>query len=622
MMNRRNFLKTSAIAGTTVGAFAGLQSCSDAREGVQIEPSATPIALSQTENSFLKVDVLSNGQLVISDKINGEKWTTSAVAMQEREPIEQHANWQRAERTFMEQYPARFEGRTDGNSYRFTMYGRQNRVKGQFSFRINLEDKYLRFTLTEVSHNLHSLVYPGPVMGQKSLIPHHIGRMVHHQSANIWYRQFLPFHTHLNMRWIGGLKGNAGWLAIFDDESADAGAMAVNNTVAPCWLPSLGKWKGHYSLLYGFVKGSYVEVAKAYRQHLIDTGRFRTLADKIIENPHLANMIGGRTLSYFQAWPSFRPKNADDYLFTDEQRLKQTCTKGVTVDFTHTEVQKSLAYAQNKGFSRGMIMLRGWINGGYDASHPDIWPPEPLLGTEAELKALMQYPGNYITALHDNYQDMYPHVASFPKGINQMPDGELMPGGLWAGGQSYMLNSRDSLAYAKRNWEKVKALHPKAYFSDTVTASKLHQSFERGNEQTRWQDFGCKRQLLQYFKQQGMLTGSEEGADFCAATCDWFENRHHRTPGETVPLFQLVFHDSVVSSRYNSFDPSFAYPGWLEDMLWGYQLQFFMTPEFGGIRSGGGSEKTGFGANTMNETLFTSTYHVDEWHARIGASEW
>ncbi len=56
-------------------------------------------------------------------------------------------------------------------------------------------------------------------------------------------------------------------------------------------------------------------------------------------------------------------------------------------------------------------------------------------------------------------------------------------------------------------------------------------------------------------------------------------------------------------------------------MLWGYQLQFFMPPDFGGVNMKERSETIGFGAADMNEEIFTSSFHVDEWHKKIGMAE-
>jgi hypothetical protein len=84
--------------------------------------------------------------------------------------------------------------------------------------------------------------------------------------------------------------------------------------------------------------------------------------------------------------------------------------------------------------------------------------------------------------------------------------------------------------------------------------------------------------LLRFFKECGVVLGSEEGADFGIPTVDWFENRHIRRAGETIPLWPLVFHDAVVNVRYTgdttgipmAGDPGKEYPAWLLEMLWGY----------------------------------------------------
>jgi hypothetical protein len=86
-------------------------------------------------------------------------------------------------------------------------------------------------------------------------------------------------------------------------------------------------------------------------------------------------------------------------------------------------------------------------------------------------------------------------------------------------------------------------------------------------------------------------------------------------------LWPLVFHDAAIMSRYNSFEPGSPYPKCLEDMLWGYQLQFFMTTQYGDIKSGPPSERIGFGANDFSEEIFKNTFHVDEWHQKIATAE-
>ncbi len=622
-MKRRNFLKTATIAGAGIGSLSSLTKCSEdqsSKKVMYVKPGEKASSVKKMNNDFLAVEIFDDASVKIVDKKNGANWQMGPVAVQDKGRIEENNVWMRGERTLMEQYPGRFKLKQEGSVFKVTLCNQDYMVQGTFTCKIFLENEWLRYQILEVSNDIPSLVFPPPITSDAILIPHEIGEMISRDTANIWYRKFYSFHAHLTMHWIGGLKDENGWIGIFDDDVVDAGAMVVNSAVAPGWMRSMEQWDAKYAIRYKFIRGGYVDVAKEYRQYLKDTGRLKTLKEKIAETPKLKSMLGGRTLSYFQAWPSIDPYEAENYNFTPEQRKKWNFD-GTIVDFTHQDVMKSLEYAKKKGFKNGMMILRGWINGGYDASHPDIWPPEPKLGNLDELKQLLDQGENVITGLHDNYQDMYKDYPSFPEGINRDPQGRLMTGGFWAGGQAYILNSRNSVAYAKRNWKDIAMLGSDAYFPDTAAASKLEQSYEKGNRQTKLQDYNYKRELLAFFKEQGQLVGSEKGSDFVADICDWFENRHSRIEGETIPLWPLVFHDVAFISRYTSFEPGSAYPKWLEDMLWGYQLQFFMTPEFGNVNPNAGSEKIGFGANKMDDELFTSTYHVDRWHKRIGLEE-
>tara|TARA_R110002111_G_scaffold126462_1_gene191133 strand:- start:7 stop:336 length:330 start_codon:yes stop_codon:yes gene_type:complete len=92
-----------------------------------------------------------------------------------------------------------------------------------------------------------------------------------------------------------------------------------------------------------------------------------------------------------------------------------------------------------------------------------------------------------------------------------MPDGNPMPGGYWAGGQAYILNSKDSLDYLKRNWKESGELPVRAVYCDTTTAIQFYESYEPGNEQTRSQDEAGKLALLEFYKELWYLRGESIG---------------------------------------------------------------------------------------------------------------
>lgn len=627
-MKRRDFLRVSALSAGTVAAVAPLVSSCSRHEPDPFSPEyltsvAERVLLDTLENKFLKVLIYSNAQTEITDKVNNVTWHTLPVALQDDGPIDQGYVWQRVERDFCEQYPSTFAGKKSGSIYQFTVLGRQNRIKGAFTCSIELENDWLRYRILTVSNELPSLVFPPPVDHDAMIIPYHIGKLISHKQPQLFFRRFYRFFSQLNMRMIGGQKGENCWIGIYEEGFEDGGAFAANNLVAPAWLRTLGRWSHPYSIKFKFDKGNYVRVAKIYRQWAIEQGLFKSLEQKITENPALKNYIGGRTLTYFEAFPPRQTTDMDQQWFTSSQ-IEQLPTSKVQVDFTHAEVKKSVAYAHQKGFTKGLMLVRGWINKGYDASHPDIWPPEPSLGSIDELKDLLKNSDSpqVVSALHDNYQDMYEGWPSFPKGVNVNPRGDLQTGGFWAPGQTYILSSKASVQYAQRNWEQVKQLNPKAMYIDTITASHLNESYDPKKPQTKTDDHKGKLALMRFFKDQKIILGSEEGADFGIPYLDWMECRHTRSgEGQSIPLWPLVFHDAVVMNRLNSFDPDSPYPKWLEDMLWGYQLHFFMSPAFGNPAKQGYAERVGFGANEMTEELFVSTFDVDRWHEKIGLAE-
>jgi len=619
-MKRRHFIKTASCLAVGSGIALPAESCSSHQSAKYFKKDAPAVLLKTIENDTLRVILFSDGSMKIYDKPRGFEWEMASVAIQDQGTFDEGYVWARGERTLMEQYPATFYVEPWGNAFRYLVLGHANRIKGSFCCFISLEREWLRFTVTDISEDLPSLVFPPHIESDSVIIPSGIGKIFHKKEADIWTRHFYLYQTSLNMCWFGGLKDENAWLAVLDEHIADGGVLQVNNSLAPGWIKSKNRWKKSYSIKYQFLKGGYVELAKTYRRYLIEKGTFVSLKEKIARNQRLADMIGGRILCYFQAWPPANKKDLKKYLFNTKQ-LEGRDPEKVTVDFTHKEVLASIHYARKYGFKNGMVMLRGWINKGYDGSHPDIWPPEPALGSIDELKEIMALPSPVIPALHDQYQDMYEGTKDFPRGINVLSNGDLMQGGLWAGGQCFILNSKYSVEYARRNWENTKTLQPVALFLDTLTASKFHESWEKERPLTREEDMRYKLQLLKDHKSYGLLIGSEEGSELGIPVCDWYECRHSRKENENIPLFPLVFHDAVFMARYNSFDPRTPYPGWLEDMLWGYLLQFFMTPEFGNLRNRQGAEKIGFGANEMNEKLFTSTFHVDKWHKEIALSE-
>ncbi len=153
-------------------------------------------------------------------------------------------------------------------------------------------------------------------------------------------------------------------------------------------------------------------------------------------------------------------------------------------------------------------------------------------------------------------------------------------------------------------------------FIDTTSAVQCYESYEKGNTLTRTQDVKCKVELLKFFKSQGMVLGSEEGADFAMPHLDWIENRHARVAGESIPLWPLVFHDAAACGRYVNDEVDAGtwmggaiegrgYPTVLEDMLWGY---FVLS----GLKD--------MSSWTKQKESLKATKYADEWFRSISTA--
>jgi len=62
--------------------------------------------------------------------------------------------------------------------------------------------------------------------------------------------------------------------------------------------------------------------------------------------------------------------------------------------------------------------------------------------------------------------------------------------------QCYIANSTASIEYARRNWEQVKTLSPRAMYMDTTTATQFNESYEPGHTQTRSQDEALRQEFM------------------------------------------------------------------------------------------------------------------------------
>lgn len=565
------------------------------------------------ENEHLSFTLTSDASGELVDKRSGQRWRMSDVAIQEYGEIQEEHCWQRGHRFHPEQYPGRFRLSKEGDGFRAVLIGRQGREMGTFHCRYSLDGPWLKVEILEIDEGIPSLVYPPKFDCDSILLPHFQGEWHREPLAKFGHHVWRFAGNGLNMRFFAGLRGDDGWIGIVDQGFEDCAVLHMGMGVAPAWLKSLGKWNSPRCMRYGCTTGGYVGVAKTFRRWAQAQGLFKTLAEKTEEVPELDYLRGGRNLHFMHGYTWKRSRYEEVWQPVPPELRDREEGFVSLIDFK--QAAEIIADAKQLGMRRGTFSFHGWVNGGYDETHPDIWPPEPALGTIEELRALCTPEGPFVGDLHDNYQDIYEQSASFPHGTCRRRDGSPLAGGHWRGGQAYILNSRHALERAKRNWPLIARLGARVHYSDTMSAEILKESFEPGNELSRAMDCEYKKKTMQFFKEQGVIFSSEDGCDWAVPWLDGVpQGKHTRVPGRSVPLWQLVYHDCVTgwrgamrwSMEQGGLDTQTTRVRSLENMLWGCGLVF-----------------GGFTAETWPNVreAFKASLFLDDWHARVGTDE-
>lgn len=353
--------------------------------------------------------------------------------------------------------------------------------------------------------------------------------------------------SRMDMPWIGvcDLARGTGYLIIV--ETSDDGSLACpsfsvagRDFAAPeiHWGPSKGTFAYPRKLIYHFApRGGYVALAKRYRVYAQQQGLIVPLAEKVKKNPNLERLFG-----------------APDVWGDGSLRFARE--------------------AKAAGVDKMLIHGRA---------------------TPEEMKAINDL--GYLTSEYDNYTDVLPfdggHPAvdsshdRIPENVVQKADGQRMTA--W-------VTFDKKVTYMKRcpaRWvETAQQVVPKllaqqpflARFVDVTTAEDLYECYDPAHPITRGQKRQCGIDLLAFMRSQHLVVGGEHGIWWGVPQQDYIEGMmsggntfwpaghliHPKTKADAfagygtwenyerfgighatrVPLWELVFHDCVVSTWY------------------------------------------------------------------------
>lgn len=365
-----------------------------------------------------------------------------------------------------------------------------------------------------------------------------------------------PVHSYFNasrldMPWVGlcDLARGTGYLLLVETSddaqvicrSPGEGGRAL---AAPQvqWSPSKGKFAYPRKLLYHFApRGGYVALAKRYRAYAAEQGLIVTLAEKLKQNPNLQRLFG-----------------APDIWGDSSLRFAREA-KAAGVD-------KMLIHGRAAPADMRAINDLGYLTSEYD-NYTDVLPVSP---------------GKPVDSSHDR----------IPESVVQKSDGQRMTAWLTFDKQQQYMKRCPALwvSTARQVVPKLLATQPfLGRFVDVTTAEDLYECFDPNHPLTNGQKRQSGADLLAFMRSQRLVVGGEHGIWWGVPGLDYIEGMmsggfaswpaghliHPKSKDQgfdspwggkygkwadyerwgighesRVPLWELVFHDCVVSTWY------------------------------------------------------------------------
>lgn len=367
-----------------------------------------------------------------------------------------------------------------------------------------------------------------------------------------------------SMPWWGFQRGDSAMMVLIEtpDDAAyqfdhPAGGPTV---IGPRCRASLGKLAyPRGGRMCFFERGNYVDMAKRYRQHAIDRGLFVSLRQKIADRPVVKELI---------ATPLVRMGiltniKSDSLKFSTTQ--PETNHRLTTFDQRAEQLRK---WKQN-GIERLHVCLTGWPREGYDRQHPDELPPAPVAGGWEGMKRLGDTCSElgYLFSLHDQYRDFYRDAPSFnPQFAVQEEDaiapsnafpgtrfGQWKKDGIpfmnnWDGGTMAYLNNRFMLGHLVKNYTALLArgVHPQGVYLDVFGYVPPDEDFNPEHPTTRRDAINARVDCYHWAKANIGFIGTEAACDWTVPYSD-FSSPLKIRDGVGVPLFNLVYHDAIIT---------------------------------------------------------------------------
>lgn len=223
------------------------------------------------------------------------------------------------------------------------------------------------------------------------------------------------------------------------------------------------------------------------------------------------------------------------------------------------------------GGARQIVYLVGWQHEGHDTGYPDTSVVNLRLGGIAGLKDLVREAAalNAIVSYHDNFDDAYTNSPAWNPDIIAVDGvGDLQKGGVWAGGQCYIISPSAYLSsgLAEKRVEQTLSLLPleKTVHLDVLSAEPGRLDHAAGRASGAQDNAAAKRSIVEMWRKRGIDVTSEALTSSFVGPITHFWHAGKKQEGgpfsaETpIPFVNAVLHGKC--SWGGAIDPRYGIP--------------------------------------------------------------
>ncbi|MCC6415445.1 MAG: hypothetical protein IT582_06020 [Opitutaceae bacterium] len=421
------------------------------------------------------------------------------------------------------------------------------------------EDLVAQLNASDGAARVHELRWPGaiePADFDHTVTPSMQGMLLPKAwPAKAFLLDSLCFGRGLYLPCWGHQQGRAALLTILETPN-DAGCDFAHppggpTRLGPRWVASLKRWTYPRRVRFCLLdRANHVGLAKRYRRHVIEHGRFVSLREKIARNPRVAALIGAPVI-HTGILTHISP--ASDYYSKTDPAKNHIVTP-------FAQRAKELRALHARGVRRAYVHLDGWGLHGYDNLHPDPLPPAPEAGGWRGFKLLADTCDElgYTFAIHDQYRDYYHDAPSYNPAHTVIDENGQHPFcSIWYGGPHSFLCPSHAPGHVRKNHRAMlaKGVKLRGAYLDVFSVVPPDECHASEHPVTRTECLRLRTECFNFVRSYGGVVSSEEPSDWSAPSLDlvhhgpWMRDPN---PGEgtavgiPIPFFDLVYHDALL----------------------------------------------------------------------------